>query len=189
MYKVAWIKTIVTGIVFLVLKTHMMTPTFEITPQQNTYRKMPRVNVGTRGNALSPNCIVSEHIRIPKVKIALYRKAWQCRKYYNETNQNHDDVIQWKHFSCYWPFLMRSFDVFFDLRLNKRFSKQSRRLWFEMQSRSFWRYCNDASFSNLHHIGTLQLVNRCWDHTVSEHQVITQNWDVNSWNKNHAITE
>ena len=52
----------------------------------------------------------------------------------------HDDVIKWKHFPCYWPFCVgnslvtgefptqrpvtRSFDVFFDLRLNKRFSKQ-----------------------------------------------------------------
>ena len=48
----------------------------------------------------------------------------------------HDDVIKWKHFTRYWPFVRgihrstvdfppqrpvtRSFDVFFDLRLNKR---------------------------------------------------------------------
>ena len=37
----------------------------------------------------------------------------------------------------------RSFDVFFDLRLNKRLSKQLRRRWFETPSRSLWRYCND----------------------------------------------
>ena len=36
----------------------------------------------------------------------------------------------------------RSFDVFFDLRLNKRLSKQSRRGWFETQSRSLWGRCN-----------------------------------------------
>ena len=36
----------------------------------------------------------------------------------------------------------RSFDVFFDLRLNKRLSKQSRRGWFETPSRSVWRHCN-----------------------------------------------
>ena len=36
----------------------------------------------------------------------------------------------------------RSFDVFFDLRLNKRLSKQSRRPWFDTQSRSLWRRCN-----------------------------------------------
>ena len=50
----------------------------------------------------------------------------------------HDDVIKWKHFPCYWPFLpgihqglppqrpvTRDFDVFFGLRLNKRLRKQS----------------------------------------------------------------
>ena len=36
----------------------------------------------------------------------------------------------------------RSFDVFFDLRLNKRLSKQSRRRWFETPSRSLWHHCN-----------------------------------------------
>ena len=50
----------------------------------------------------------------------------------------HDDVIKWKHFPRNWPFVWgihrtgefptqrpvtRSFDVFFDLRLNKRLSK------------------------------------------------------------------
>ena len=37
----------------------------------------------------------------------------------------------------------RSFDVFFDLRLNKLFCKQSRRRWFEAASRSLWRHCDD----------------------------------------------
>ena len=36
----------------------------------------------------------------------------------------------------------RSFDSFFDLHLNKRLSKQSRRQWFEAPSRSSWRHCN-----------------------------------------------
>ena len=40
----------------------------------------------------------------------------------------------------------RSCDVFFDLCLNKRFSKPSRRRWFEMPSRSLWRHCNGCSF-------------------------------------------
>ena len=34
----------------------------------------------------------------------------------------------------------RSFDVFFDLRPNKRLSKQWRGWWFETQSRSLWRH-------------------------------------------------
>ena len=36
----------------------------------------------------------------------------------------------------------RSFDVFFDLRLNKRLSKQSWYWWFEMPSRLLWYYRN-----------------------------------------------
>ena len=67
----------------------------------------------------------------------------------------HDDVIKWKHFPCYWPFVRgnhrspvnslpvtRSFNVFFDLRLNKPLSKQSRGWWLETLSRSLWRRCN-----------------------------------------------
>ena len=38
----------------------------------------------------------------------------------------------------------RSFDVFFDLGLNKPLSKQSRRWWFETLSCSLWRHCNVA---------------------------------------------
>ena len=37
----------------------------------------------------------------------------------------------------------RSFDVFFDLRLNKRLSKQPRGWWFETPWWSLWRHCND----------------------------------------------
>ena len=47
----------------------------------------------------------------------------------------------------------RSFDVFFDLRPNKRLSKQSRRRWFKTPSRSLWRHCNVLRKSeNLHFI-------------------------------------
>ena len=70
----------------------------------------------------------------------------------------HDDVIKRKHIPCCWPFVKgirrspldsphkgpvtRSFGVFFDLRLNKLLSKQSRRRWFGTPSRSLWRHCN-----------------------------------------------
>ena len=36
----------------------------------------------------------------------------------------------------------RSFDILFDLRLNKRLSKQSWGWWFETPSCSLWRHCN-----------------------------------------------
>ena len=47
----------------------------------------------------------------------------------------------------------RSFDIFFDLRLNKRLSKQSRGWWFDTPARSLWRHCN----------GSLRRVNCPWD--------------------------
>ena len=70
---------------------------------------------------------------------------------------SHDDVIKWKHFRVTGPLcgeftgpgeflaqrpVTRSFDVFFDLRPNKRLSKQPWGWWFETPSCSLWRQCN-----------------------------------------------
>ena len=40
----------------------------------------------------------------------------------------------------------QSFDVFFDLRLNKRLSKKCRGWWFETLSRPLWRHRNATSY-------------------------------------------
>ena len=76
----------------------------------------------------------------------------------------HDDVIKWKQVPRYWPFVLRihrhgefpaqrpvtrSFDVYFDLCLNKRLSKQSWGWWFETPSCSLWRHHNVCSRSPL----------------------------------------
>ena len=60
----------------------------------------------------------------------------------------HDGVIKWKHFPRNWPFVRRierpvtqSFDVFFDLRPNKRVSKQWWGWWFDAPSSPLWRHC------------------------------------------------
>ena len=42
----------------------------------------------------------------------------------------------------------RSFDVFFDLRLNKRLSKHSWGWWFETLSWSLWRHHNETATSS-----------------------------------------
>ena len=47
----------------------------------------------------------------------------------------------------------RSFDIFFDLRLNKRLSKQPWGWWFETLSCPFWRHFNAARFELIHVIG------------------------------------
>ena len=76
----------------------------------------------------------------------------------------HDDVIKWKHFPRYWPFVRgihqsavfpaqrpvtRSFDVFFDLHLNKRLSEQSCGWWFGTPSHPFWRHYDVLCFRHL----------------------------------------
>ena len=45
-------------------------------------------------------------------------------------------------FPAQWP-VTRGFDDFFDLRLNKRLSKQG--WWFETLSCPLWRHCYDSS--------------------------------------------
>ena len=77
-----------------------------------------------------------------------------------DSHHCHYDVIKWKHFPHYWPFVRgihqslvdsssqrpvtRSFDVFFDLCLNKWLGnrKQSRSRWFETPSQSLRCHCN-----------------------------------------------
>ena len=78
---------------------------------------------------------------------------------YRDYCDKHDDVIEWKHFFALLALcagnspvtgefpaqrpVTRSFDVFCDLRLNKRLSKQSWGWWFEMLSWSLWRHYNE----------------------------------------------
>ena len=47
----------------------------------------------------------------------------------------------------------RSFDVFIDLRLNKRLRKQSWGWWFKTLSRPLWRHCNTQSCCKFCHHG------------------------------------
>ena len=58
-----------------------------------------------------------------------------------------------------------SFDIFFDLRLNKRLRKQSRGWWFETPSRSLWRNCNERK-SFAHFLGPLSMQHQ-WYLSVS----------------------
>ena len=46
--------------------------------------------------------------------------------------------------------VMRSCDVFFDLRLNERLSKQSWGWWFETISRQLWRQCNAENVQDVY---------------------------------------
>ena len=77
---------------------------------------------------------------------------------HNKT-QHHDDVITWKHFPCYWPFVRgihrslvnsphkgqwrRALMLPLICALNKQLSNQSWGWWFETPSRPLWRHYND----------------------------------------------
>ena len=51
----------------------------------------------------------------------------------------------------------RSFDVFFDLRLNKRLSKRWWGWWFETPSRQLWRHCNGDKEMRTFYVAPLSL--------------------------------
>ena len=91
--------------------------------------------------------------RHPKPHDRFWRRKMECRVQLNLymtwlfflQKPTHDDVIKWKYFLKKFPTqgpVMRSFDVFFDLRLNKWLSKQLWSWWFEMPLHSLWRHCN-----------------------------------------------
>ena len=85
-----------------------------------------------------------------------------CRDIYVIKPQFHDNVIKWKHFPRYWPFVQgihqwpmnfphkgqRRGALMFSLicALNKRMSKRRWGWWFETPSRSLWRHCNVNTF-------------------------------------------
>ena len=97
--------------------------------------------------------------------LSIYNWHWsKCVYYPGQTAAGcrHDDVIKWKHFLHYWPFVQgiyrwlefptqrpvtRNFDAFFDLRLNEWLSKQSWGWWFEMPSCPLWRHSNGSNIN------------------------------------------
>ena len=54
-------------------------------------------------------------------------------------------------FPAQWP-VTRNVDVFFDLRLNKRLSKQSWGWWLETPLRPLWCHCNGCRLNNIYNI-------------------------------------
>ena len=96
---------------------------------------------------------------------------------------DHDDVIKWKHFPRYWPFVRGIHRspvnsphkgqwrgaLLFSLicALNKRLSKQSWGWWFDTPSRSLWRHYND-------HISSTILYNVVWPVETNPNLSITR---------------
>ena len=115
-----------------------------------------------------------------------------CRSYHVKIL--HDDVIKWKHFLHDWPFVWGihrtgeflppqmpvtwSFDVFFDLRLNKRLRKQWWGWWFETPSNPSSRWCNDISVRG---------GGGGWGDKTLELELVVQHKDIVSNNADHPL--
>ena len=79
-------------------------------------------------------------------------------------SQQHDDVIKWKHFPHYWPFVRGihwspvdspykgqwcgALMVSLILCMSKRLNIQLRHRWFEMPSCSLWHHCNEIRYAS-----------------------------------------
>ena len=100
-------------------------------------------------------------------RVKMWATALRPNDSYNQCSHRRCDKTWWRHqmetFSallghCAGEFpaqrpVTRSFDVFFDLRPNKRFSKQPWGWWFETPSWSLWRQCNEPPLFSCRSIG------------------------------------
>ena len=85
-----------------------------------------------------------------------------------------------------------SFDVFVDLCLNKRLSKQSRRRWFETKSLSLCRHCNEdllwLAIIWMVNSYCVKLIFRKYKH-IFAFSINSQHWDAAShWNHSSLKT-
>ena len=102
-------------------------------------------------------CYPPNSILLSELRCWYWSSIYQFKMMHFKLCLSSCDIIKWKHFPRYWPFVRgthrwpvksphkvtRSFGVFFDLRLNKRLRKQSYGWWPDSPSRSLWRHCDD----------------------------------------------
>ena len=112
--------------------------------------------------------------------------TWRCYQRTSIAN-NHDDVIKWKHFPRYWPFVrgIHRWPVnsphkgqwrgALTFSLNKRLSKQWWGWWFETPSLPWWRQFN-AEFCITFYRPRMDSGFICWWQTYME-----RNFDVAKW--------
>ena len=72
--------------------------------------------------------------------------------------------------------VMRSLDVFFDLRLIKWLIKQSWGWWFEMPSHPLWHHCNELPVKNQGTVLILRNNDMCNVHVILDHVITAPNW-------------
>ena len=74
----------------------------------------------------------------------------------------------------------RSFDVFLDLRLNKRLSKQSKRRWLETPSRTLWHRCYALVPDKTPQCSiSLHIVERVWGQVSYQHKTTIISFEFN----------
>ena len=108
-----------------------------------------------RGNLLNDLSIILKHIYRPCIHIELeidcswWRHQMEIFSTLLAICAGKSPVLG--EFSTQRP-VTRSYDVFFDLRLNKRLSKQWWGWWFETPSRPLWRHRNVMLHRSLHQL-------------------------------------
>ena len=82
----------------------------------------------------------------------------------------------------------QSFDVFSDLRLNKRFSKQSWGWWSDTSSRPLWRHCNGLCYIKLNQTSPsvwLWNISTAWQLLYKDNVSIPiSEWNITIWFEN-----
>ena len=107
----------------------------------------------------------SESLSLPQLANSeIWAPCWHTANVYTLCHSIHYDVINGYVFALLvlcagnssvageFPSqrpVTRNFDVFFDLRLNKRLGKQSRRRWFKTPLRPLWSHCNEKWYSSV----------------------------------------
>ena len=110
----------------------------------------------TLNKTIELNLFSSSTLEISRKWIIISTPAWasrKCIRFYSSWWRHQMETFSALLAICAWNSpvtgefisqrpVTRSFDVFFDLRLNKPLSKQSRGRWIETPSRWLWRHCN-----------------------------------------------
>ena len=127
----------------------------------------------------------------------------ECAKTSNKTSISNDDVIKWKHFPRYWPFLReflatgefpaqrpvtRSFDVSLICALNKRLGKQSWGWWFENPSYSLWRHRNDSGLCTAWNMICTKIYEDSYDNVAHGIAGKFQHWTISHNPDNIEVT-
>ena len=111
------------------------------------YQSVQRERKGADKNRERQGCVLYCHAIAAKLwKYQIYSSWWrhQMKKEFRVTGLLCGEFTGSGEFPTQRP-MTRSFDVFFDLRLNKRLSKQPWGWWFETPSRSLWRQCYELT--------------------------------------------